>query len=252
MRLGMIFLLAVRVAAADLSDAEKEAFLRTAAIETIEPVARGVTGSRRAVLVDAAGFRHDAHVQSVNRPAVAGRDYFGFNIAAYRLDRLLGFGLVPVSVEREVEGRPAAVTWWIDDYLMLEVERWKARRQPPDLRSWNRRMLNARVLTELVGNTDANLGNIVIDRAWRTWLIDFTRAFGPTASLRKPNELIRIDRELLGRLRSVATREIAAAVGEFLTPAQQAALESRRGAIVRHFDALAAAKGESAVFFEAP
>lgn len=238
--------------AAERTDAEKEAFLREAEIESLETLPRGVTASRRATLLDARGTRHDAHVQSIDRTAgVSGvRDYYGFNVAAYRLDRLLGFGLVPVSVVRNVEGRASAVTWWIDDYWMLEAERWRARRQPPDVRSWNKRMLTARVFTELVYNVDANLGNILIDRSWKTWLVDFTRAFRPVSSLQKPNELTRIDRDLLERLRATTSDELADAVGDLLSPAQLAALDDRRADIVDHFDGLVAQAGEAAVFFQ--
>ena len=46
-------------------------------------------------------------------------------MAAYRLDRLLGLNLVPVSVGRLYRGHTAAFTWWIDDVMMDEGERLK-------------------------------------------------------------------------------------------------------------------------------
>ena len=115
--------------AASLSDAEKEQFLLTAKIVKSKRLDIGVTGSLRATLTDGK-VTHDAHIQTVNvrkrkHESAAGveyafRDSFKFNIAAYRLDRLIGLGMVPVSVEREFKGEPAAFTWWVDDVMMME------------------------------------------------------------------------------------------------------------------------------------
>ena len=141
------------------TDAEKEDFLRRAEIIRLERLRIGVTHSRRATL-SLDGRLHDAHVQTVDvlkhetrvrgRTGPALRDCYRFNIAAYRLDRMLGLGMVPVSVERVVEGEQAAVTWWVDDVLMMErdrVERGIPPERPrspyktrPDCSQWRRRM----------------------------------------------------------------------------------------------------------------
>ncbi len=41
------------------------------------------------------------------------RDSYKYNIAAYRLGRLLGLDMIPPSVERKVGGTYTAVIWWI-------------------------------------------------------------------------------------------------------------------------------------------
>lgn len=120
--------------AASPSDAEKEQFLLTAKIVKSKRLDIGVTGSLRATLSDGK-VTHDAHIQTVNvrkrkHESAAGveyafRDSFKFNIAAYRLDRLIGLGMVPVSVEREFKGEPAAFTWWVDDVMMMEKDRYQ-------------------------------------------------------------------------------------------------------------------------------
>lgn len=46
------------------------------------------------------------------------RDY-RFNVAAYELDKALELDLVSPSVERAVNHRPAALTWWVDDVLIV-------------------------------------------------------------------------------------------------------------------------------------
>ena len=97
----------------ELSRAEMENFLLTAKIVKRRSLSVGITGSERATLTDGR-LTHDAHIQTVDvwklsYPTSQGtelnfRDSYTYNIAAYRLDKLLGLHMVPVSVERKVGG----------------------------------------------------------------------------------------------------------------------------------------------------
>ena len=139
------------------------------------------------------GRSHDAHIQTVDlskHKARVGRqtqlnfrDSYRFNVAAYRLDRLLGLCMVPVSVQRTVGGEKAAVTWWVDDVQMMEKERVKEGIKPPNAKEWMLQGYRRRVFNELVYNTDFNRGNLLITENWKVWLIDFTRAFRGSRSL---------------------------------------------------------------------
>ena len=76
--------------------------------------------------------------QTATRTEFNFRDSYKFNMAAYELDKLLELNMVPVSVERKVGGNMAAVTWWVDDGLMTELDRHKEENgaaRPQDLES---------------------------------------------------------------------------------------------------------------------
>ena len=110
-----------------------EEFLKTADVVRAEPVGKGVTETWRLTLKDGE-ITHDASFQSVDERAPAkdlggGRtevnfvDSYRYNIAAYRLARLLGLDdMVPASVERKWRTKTGAFTWWVDDVLMDEDE----------------------------------------------------------------------------------------------------------------------------------
>ena len=103
-----------------LTREQQEEFLRTARIVKSRGLSVGITDSRRATLTDSR-ITHDAHVQTVDirKPVYTTRkgtefnftDSYKYNIAGYRLDKILGLGMVPVSVKRKVGGKSAAVTW---------------------------------------------------------------------------------------------------------------------------------------------
>ncbi len=170
----------------ELSRAEMENFLLTAEVVERRSLSVGITGSERATLTDGR-LTHDAHIQIVDvwklsyttsqGTELNFRDSYTYNIAAYRLDKLLDLRMVPVSVERKVGGETAAVTWWVDDVLMMERDRFLKKIQPPELTSWNDQMYQVRAFNALVYNTDPNLGNVLITKDWKLWMVDFTRAF---------------------------------------------------------------------------
>ena len=58
------------------------------------------------------------------------RDTWKFNVAAYRLARILEIDMVPPSIERKVNGKSAAVTWWLDN-CMMESDRVKKKLEAP-------------------------------------------------------------------------------------------------------------------------
>ena len=245
-------------AAPALSPEQMEAFLLKARITNERDAGSGVTLSRRATLIDGQ-ITHDAHIQTVDiaqQVFQAGRstevnfkDTYRYNIAGYRLARLIGLTTVPMSVERTVQGKIAAVTWWVDDVKMDEKERMKTKSMGPDPLRTTKQIQIMRVWDELIQNRDRNQGNILWTSDWTLWLIDHTRAFRLGTNLLKPENLSRCDRGLLERLRAITPESLAEAVGNSLTKQEQEALLVRRDRIVKHYEDRIARLGEPVVLF---
>lgn len=227
----------------------QEAFLRTAAIRQVRSVKTGVTGTQR-VALETAGRLHDASVQTIDQlkarfETSTGvefhfRDYWGYNVAAYRLGVLLGLDNIPVSVPRHFRSRQAAFTWWIDNVLMDERTRVERQVEPPDPATWNAQVYIMRVFDELVANHDRNRTNMLIDCDWTLWLIDHSRAFRLARQLRAPAVLRRCERTLLAQMRTLTRATVDRELGDYLTPMERDALMARRDALVAHFEALGA------------
>jgi hypothetical protein len=156
---------------------------------------------------------------------------------------------VPVSVERQVEGRRAAVTWWIDNVAMDEKERVQKKTFGPDPERTELQIHVMRMFDELIQNADRNQGNVLWTNDWKMWLIDHTRAFRLREELLKPDLLTRCERGLLVRMRGLTTTSIARVMGDAMTTQEVTALLVRRDLIVRHFDDRIAKFGEAAVLF---
>ena len=241
-----------------LTTAEMETFLLKARITDKRDAGAGVTGSQRVTLSDGR-VTHDAHVQSVDiaKPVFeAGehtelnfKDTYRFNIAAYRLARLLQINTVPMSVERNVGGKTAAVTWWVDDVLMNEKDRLSKQTMGPNpLRTSNQIQL-MRIWDELIQNRDRNMGNILWTSDWTMWMIDHTRAFRLGKDLMKPGDLTRCDRSLLARLKALTDDSVEKAVGDSLLKGERQAVLERRDRIVNIIEERAARLGEAVVLF---
>ena len=228
-----------------LSRAEMEEFLMNAKVVERKNLSMGITNSQRATLDDGR-LKHDAHIQIVDiqkasfqtatRTEFNFRDSYKFNMAAYELDKLLELNMVPVSVERKVGGNMAAVTWWVDDALMTELDRHKKKMEPPDLKTWNPQMYVCRVFDQLIYNTDRNLGNLVITKDWKIWMIDHTRAFRTMKDLPASANLVQCDRKLLAKLRGLNKDVLTKGLERYLTSPQIDGLLARRDKIVSFFD----------------
>jgi hypothetical protein len=244
-----------------LTDAEKEEFLLKAKVVRKRSLSVGVTGTHRLTMTDGTST-YDAHLQTIDqtKPYFQGdagtevnfRDSYKYNVAAYRLDRMINLNMVPVSVLRKVEGRNASVTWWVEDVQMMERDRHQRKMQAPDTDWWNYQMYRIRVFNELVYNMDANLTNLLITNDWRIVPIDFTRAFRRHTTIKTPANLTKIDRTLLEGLKQLDVKEVERQLGPCLIKAEIQGLMARRDKIVEHFTKLASQHGDDVVFMDPP
>ncbi|HXG87916.1 MAG TPA: hypothetical protein VNJ02_06235 [Vicinamibacterales bacterium] len=220
---------------------EKEAFLKKAKIVRTRGAGKGVTGTLRATLSDGT-VTHDASIQTVdeyirefrsNRGTELNfRDSWRYNVAAYRIDRVLQINMTPPSVERNYNGKAGAFTWWVDDVLMDEAARLKEKTPTPDVDAWNRQMWQVRLFDQLIANVDRNLGNLLIDKAWTVWMIDHSRAFRLNDKVKAPGNLTKCERVVFERLKALDLPTLKATVEDYLTGSEMRAMLQRRDEIV--------------------
>jgi hypothetical protein len=234
-------------------------FLLKAKVIKEKQTAKGVTAPSRLTLTDGV-LTHDAGFQTIDESkakmefAAGGtemnfRDSYKYNIAAYELACLLGLGhMMPVTVERKIAGKTGSLTWWLK-VQMDEVERTKKKLTPPNLPSWNAQMHCIRVFTQLVFDTDRNLTNLLISPEWNLYMIDFSRAFRLHHQLKNEKDLVKCERTLLEKLRTLESAQVEQVTKQYLNKSEIKAILARRDKIVAHFEKLMAQKGEQEVLY---
>ena len=235
-------------------------FLATADVVAMKPLAVGVTKSFKVALDDGERTAHavwktidvvNPHHRpfSTDRKEAYSRDSYHHEIAAYELDRLLGLGLVPPTIERQIDGQRGSLQLWVEEAI-TEATRMKFEREPPDSRRWSEQMYAVRLLHQLTGDTDAsNVSNILVDPDFRLYVIDSSRAFHLRGVLHRAGGLRRFPRPVLERLRALTPEILDEKLGPWLTRAQLKALIARRDRLVELAARLIADQGEKAALF---
>jgi hypothetical protein len=223
-----------------------------------EHTKKGITDPWRLTLTDGT-LTHDASFQAINehtarKELASGTelnfvDSYKYNIAAYQLAELLGVeDMLPVYVERNWKGDAGSLSWWLP-VKMDEVERHKQNLTAPDADAWNNQMYKIRVLDQLIYDNDPNLTNVLIGADWKIWRVDFSRAFRLHKDLRNPGDLVRCDRQLFEKLKTLDGNELAAKTKGYLTKDEVKAVMARRDKIVTQFEKLISEKGEKEVLY---
>lgn len=246
------------------TDAQAEEFLAKASLGRATGTGKGVTLPTK-ITLSRGGLKvnaifHDIDLERRFAQLAGGetvtdfRDSYMFQIAAYRIARMVGLQNVPPSVKRSFSGRTGSMTLWIEGMMTDEMRRAQ-KREPSgdDADRWEKHMAIMRAWDALIFNFDRNQGNILLDDKWNVWLIDHTRAFRRSTDISKQlGSIGKCERKLYEGMRGLTRAQLDKEVKIFLRPVEVDALLKRRDMIVAHLDKLAAERGEERVFFTLP
>jgi hypothetical protein len=222
-------------------NAEFEAFLRETPFVRFEDVPVGVTKPKRGYFAP-----NSLAASAAWKPLPPGRPHgywesYKSEIAAYEIDKMLGMGMVPPSVEKKWKGETGAAILWV-----APVKPWKDvenKEKPP---KWNREAIRMKMFDNLIGNIDRNAGNLLVDDDWNLFLIDHSRAFVSDTRLRA--QMIRIDREIWDRMMTLDEVTLTDAVGKWLDRGAIRAILKRRDAMKKAIDTMVKSTSETVVF----
>jgi hypothetical protein len=184
-----------------------------------------------------------------------------YEIAAYRLDKHLGLGLVSPTVERRFRGDRGSCQYWVDDCMSLKDRDEKGIKMPPaKVFGWNRATYLQRLFDNLIANEDRHKNQILITPDWRMILIDHSRSFRTSGKFIKnllysaknpegPMLMSELPRTLVEKVKALDFAAIRSAVGEYLSDEEIRAVLIRRDLILAEIDRLVAVNGEKKVFY---
>lgn len=233
-------------------EADYEQFLRTAKVTSMKEVPVGVTRPSRAYLEP--GGPADSMAWKPIAPGLKNGFYESYRseIAAYELDKLVGLGMIPPTVEREVNREVGAAVLWASPTRSFKelggVPGQAGVAGPPAARvaAWTRQVVRAKMFDNLIANRDPNLGNWLVDPDWHLLIIDHSRSFTPIKSL--VHKMDNIDGPLWERFKTLDEDQLNAAIGKWVGRAELRAILDRRDRMKQEIDKMVKARGESVIF----
>ena len=232
------------------TDEAIEHYLATAEVASMTKIPVGVSDPKK-LLLAGEGLRVNAVFKDIDqneskvRDTTAGktkfylhwRDWFGYDIAAYRLDRLLELNRVPPVIERTIKRNTGSVQIWLQGVITDTMRRDEGY-DPPNIGRHNQQKEIMHVFDNLVANRDSNLGNTLIDANWRLWFIDCSRCFGASTDLLYPEAINHCERNLFEALKALDEQGVEDRLSPYLSGREIKALLIRRDKIVAHVQTL--------------
>lgn len=227
-------------------DATLEAILQQGQIVSTELIGTGITKPKRLELQlgdqqIGASFKYEdtnPDLQKKTRYVTKKgneSDRYQYDVAAYRVDRMIDLQMVPVTMLREVEGEEGAVSAWIPNAIN---ERDRLEKEIPfEGYCQKDEQYRLRFLFDvLIFNEDRNLTNILWNREdFMLLFIDHSLAF--RSSDRRPKQYRKVDLRLSDlfrkKLASLSEAELQAALRPYLHPRQIEAILERRDRIFK-------------------
>ena len=155
-------------------ESEFEEFLKQAKVIKVDDVPVGVTKPKRAYVAPGGLAGSFVFKELMPSRKTGFFESYKSEIAAYELDKIMGMGMVPPTVERKHDGVTGSAQLWVEHCTLL---RDRDTTKAPDMGAWNKQVYRQRVWDNLTANIDRNQGNLLMDDGWNLILIDHSRAF---------------------------------------------------------------------------
>jgi hypothetical protein len=189
-------------------------------------------------------------------------DSWEWEIAAYKLDKLLGLNMIPPIIMKRFRGDRGCCSLDYGGTITLRVK--KAKNLKPSSGAKVAALLRAtymqRAFDNLLANKDRNEGDVLYTEDWRMLLIDHSRAFHTSKKYIKkllwdenskplPMPMRQLPRVFVDKLESMNFEKIKAAVGEYLTDKEIECVLIRRDLVIENINKRIEKMGEASVLY---
>jgi hypothetical protein len=241
---------------------EIEEFLLTAEIVRAKDIGEGITKPKRLYLkkgeVEMSGCWKDVKGEYLGN--IEGWQY---EIAAYRLDKLLNLNMIPPTVEREFEGKRGSFQFWITTpYSLLQImqEKIPMPTTGPAAERISRAKYLTRAFDSLIANADRTQQNIRYTEDWRTILIDHSQSFRSEKKytknlvfgkkgIKEQQLFRRLPRTFVENVRALDSEKIKNAVDPYLTDKEIKAVIARKELLLKEIADMIKEQGEDKVLY---
>lgn len=224
-------------------ESEIEHLLKEGKVAKLEAVPIGVTKPQRGTLEGSPmRFAWKALTPGYSKGFM---ESYKAEIAAYKLDRMLGLNMVPPMVERNMNGRTGVAVYWVENTRGWSVEKPPQGPEP----MWSLQLTRMKMFDLLIANIDRNQGNLIYDSDWHLFLIDHSRAFTGKKDLKGIAPLGRVDRELWNKMAALTLEDLDRGLEKWVGNNEKKALLQRRDLMAKDIAEKVRKRGEKSVFY---
>jgi hypothetical protein len=262
--LGINFLSIAQFTPEEVAEGAKwEEFLKTADIVAQEQM----TGPEAVTSPWKLTLKKDDITRNAIWKNVTGRpkgylDEWRYEIAGYRMSKLLGLNMVPPTVEKRFREDRGSCQLWVESMMSLKKkEEQKVKTPSIKIFSWNRAIYLQRAFDNLIANEDRHQNQFLITNDWRMILIDHSRSFRSSKKFTEnliytekhkegPKLMSELPRAFVEKIKALNFQMIKDAVGEYLTDDEINAVLARKELVLKEIDKLIAKNGEANVLYD--
>lgn len=228
-----------------MGDDELELFMAEARVVEIKDLGSGITRPQK-VTLEKDGLRIHAifkdvrhREQRLGNAIIEYADHWQNEIAAYRLDRMLGLDVVPVTIEREIQGVRGSLQFWVDGMVSLRTVEEKGM-VPGNWCDMEPQYQLLKVFDALIHNLDRTQENLAFERTtWKLVLFDHSRAFAARSRIlqKVQSEYLQVTDALASRLRALDEDSLSRVMGPYLSRGEIRNLLARRNMLLENYAA---------------
>jgi len=239
---------------------EIEDILRTAEILKSEKIGEGITEPLRLYLkkgeVEISGVWKNP--SGIQKGFLEGWQY---EIAAYKMDKLLGLNMIPPTVERSFKGKRGSLQLWVEhEYSLLKIMEQKIEIPPHKYEQFNKMKYLTRAFDSLIANEDRTQQNIRFTKDWRRILIDHSQSFRSSEeftekllfginALERPKLFRQLPRAFVEKVKALDADAIKKAVGPYLSDQEIKAILIRKKLLLDEIAEMIRIVGEDNVLY---
>jgi hypothetical protein len=186
----------------------------------------------------------------VNRPRpTLLPDCYKYEIAAYKLNKLIGLNIVPPIVERKINNQTGSLQILIEGYI-TERDREIRKIQPKSIQEFKNDLDVIKVFETLVYDQCGDIGDTLIQLDnWKIWRVDFSEAFSPSSDILPDCRIERCSKILYKNLLDINNNKLEKELDDYLNKREINALFERKIIVIETIRNLIKQKGEEAVLF---
>jgi hypothetical protein len=181
------------------------------------------------------------------RPTIIPDSYL-YEIAAYKLNKLLGLKIIPPVVKREINDVEGSLQLMLEEIISLDIYKRK-NMKPPDQYIFVKNMALIKIFENLTFSKHVEEDILIQKNNWKIWRVDFGESFAPKIQLFPEFDIKHCPKRFYNNLKTLDRNIVHKELHPYLNNEEINALLKRKGLILEKIDKLIEKLGKDVVLY---